>query len=171
MATKPPFFWPLPPLPDWAIDEAGRRIVLLANHVLLQEPEAMRRLLQHQGKVILVKWGSIAIQFAITPAGLLDLADAATLPGLSLQVVQDSPLGLLQALFQGGKPDLRIEGDVQLAADVHWLTENLRWDLEEDLARMVGDVPARALADAARGFAGAIWQFIHARRTSKGDVA
>jgi ubiquinone biosynthesis protein UbiJ len=39
---------------------------------------------------------------------------------------------------------------VQLAAEVAWLADNLRWDIEEDLARVLGDVPAHALAQAAR---------------------
>jgi ubiquinone biosynthesis protein UbiJ len=39
---------------------------------------------------------------------------------------------------------------VQLAAEVAWLADNLRWDIEEDLSRVLGDVPAHALAQAAR---------------------
>lgn len=171
MATQSPFSWPLPPLPPlpaWAVDEASRRIVLMLNHVLMQEPEATRRLLQRKGQVALIKWGSIAIKFVVTPAGLLDLAEAAAAPDLTLQVVQESALDILQTVFQGGKPDIRIEGDVQLAADVHWLTENLRWDVEEDLARIVGDVPARALGDAARRLAAAIRQFAAPRSGGHG---
>ncbi len=162
MATQSPFSWPLPPLPalpDWAVDEASRRIVLLLNHVLMQEPEATRRLREQKGQIALVKWRSLAIKFVVTPAGLLDLADATAEPGLTLQVMQESPLDILQAVLRGAKPELRIEGDVHLAADIHWLAENLRWDVEEDLARIIGDVPARALGDAARNLAAAIRQF------------
>jgi ubiquinone biosynthesis protein UbiJ len=35
---------------------------------------------------------------------------------------------------------------VQLAAEVNWLADHVRWDLEEDLARVIGDVPAHTLA-------------------------
>jgi ubiquinone biosynthesis protein UbiJ len=31
-------------LPAWAVDETHRRVVLLLNHVLMQEPQAMERL-------------------------------------------------------------------------------------------------------------------------------
>jgi ubiquinone biosynthesis protein UbiJ len=62
---------------------------------------------------------------------------------------------------RGDRPPVRIEGDVQLAADVNWLVDNVRWDLEDDLARVIGDAPAHNLAgiagrmvDAVRKFAG-----------------
>jgi ubiquinone biosynthesis accessory factor UbiJ len=154
-------------MPEWAIDEASRRIVLLLNHVLMQEPEATRRLAGKKGQIALVKWRSLAIKFVVTPAGLLDLAEPAAQPGLTLQVVQESPWDILQAVLRGGKPDVHIEGDVHLAADIHWLAENLRWDVEEDLARIVGDVPARAMGDAGRHLAAAIRQFAAPRSAGR----
>ena len=45
---------------------------------------------------------------------------------------------------------VRVEGDVQLAAEVNWLADHVRWDFEEDLARLLGDVPAHLLAQGAR---------------------
>jgi hypothetical protein len=33
---------------------------------------------------------------------------------------------------------VRIDGDVQFAGDIQWLADNLRWDIEDDLARLVG---------------------------------
>ena len=61
---------------------------------------------------------------------------------------------------------MRIEGDVQFAADIQWLADHLRWDIEEDLARLMGDVPAHALAQAARNMAQAISQFVASRNVN-----
>ena len=64
--------------------------------------------------------------------------------------------GLLVVLIgslTGEKPTVRIEGDVQLAAEVNWLADHVRWDVEEDLARLLGDAPAHALAQAGRALA------------------
>ena len=36
---------------------------------------------------------------------------------------------------------LQVSGDVQLAAEVNWLVDHVRWDAEDDLARAIGDVP------------------------------
>jgi ubiquinone biosynthesis protein UbiJ len=44
--------------------------------------------------------------------------------------------------LRGDKPSIRIEGDVQFAAEINWLVDNVKWDVEEDLARLIGDVPA-----------------------------
>ena len=58
-------------------------------------------------------------------------------------------MALAQAVLRGDKPAVRIEGDVQLAAEVNWLADHVRWDMEEDLARIVGDVPAHTLGQMA----------------------
>jgi hypothetical protein len=44
---------------------------------------------------------------------------------------------------------VRIAGDVQLAAEVQWLVDHVRWDLEEDLSRVIGDAPAHAMGQSA----------------------
>ena len=71
-----------------------------------------------------------------------------------------NPLAMAQAALRCDKPAIRIEGDVQLAADINWLVENLSWDVEEDLARVIGDVPAHTLANLALAAANGIRQFV-----------
>jgi len=148
--------------PDWAIEEVQRRIVLLLNHVLMQEEAATSRLLGQTGRVVLVQWNAFSMRLLVTPAGLLDLAGTGAAPDLSLVVTEPSPVAIAQTLLRADKPAVRIEGDVQLAADVNWLVDNLRWDLEDDLARLVGDAPAHALGQAARRVAQAVRGFLGA---------
>ena len=158
MATQSPFSFLTPPA--WAIDEAQRRIVLLLNHILIQEKEATSRLARQKGQVILMQWRFFAMKLIATPAGLLDLAGAAALPDLTLVVTQESPIAIAQALLRGDKPGVRIEGDVQLAAEVNWLVDHIRWDIEEDMSRIMGDVPAHMLGRAVRAAGDALRQFI-----------
>jgi ubiquinone biosynthesis accessory factor UbiJ len=134
--------------------------VLLLNHVLMQEKEATDRLARQKGRIVHVKWRSLAIEFVATPAGLLDLADPAATPDLVLVATQESPLELAQAFLRGDKPEVRIEGDVQLAAEVNWLTEHVRWDIEDDLSRVIGDVPAHTLGQFARRAAQTLRDFV-----------
>jgi ubiquinone biosynthesis accessory factor UbiJ len=61
--------------------------------------------------------------------------------------------------LRGDKPPVRIAGDVQFAAEINWLVDHVRWDLEEDLSRIVGDAPAHAMGEAARRVALALRQF------------
>jgi ubiquinone biosynthesis protein UbiJ len=55
---------------------------------------------------------------------------------------------------------VRIAGDVEFANEVNWLVEHVRWDLEEDLSRLVGDAPAHAMGNAARQMVQALRQFV-----------
>ena len=168
MATSSPFSFPssLPEAlkpPAWALEEGQRRIVLLLNHVLQQEPEATVRLKRQKGKAIHAQWREFTFSLLVTPAGLFDLANPDVKPdakpGLQLEILAQSPLEILQMLLAGNKPDVRIEGDVQLAAELNWLVDHVRWDLEEDLARLVGDVPARAIGDVVRKVVAALKGF------------
>jgi ubiquinone biosynthesis protein UbiJ len=178
MATPSPFslledFFqklPVPPPPVWAIHETHHRCVLLLNHVLMQEPQAMQRMVRQKGRVILVQWGSFTFRLQVTPAGLFDLAADAAMPDLTLVLTEESPFALVQQLMQGTKPPVRIEGDVQLAAEVNWLAANLRWDVEEDLSRVVGDAPAHMLMEAGRKVSGALRDFLGRKGASEPDT-
>lgn len=145
--------------PDWLVDELQHRVVLFLNHVLMQEPEAQARLMRHAGRVVRLQWRDFVLPLAATPAGLCELA-----PGgehdLLLMVADASPLDIARHVLRGERPAVRIEGDVQFAAEVNWLVEHVRWDAEEDLARLVGDAPAHALASVGRGAAQALRQFV-----------
>ena len=146
--------------PAWLVDEGQQRLVLFLNHVLLQEKQAQERLLHQKGRVVHLRWGLFAIDLIVTPAGLADRAPAFSKPDLVLSVAAESPLAVVQSVLAGKTPPVKIEGDVQLAADIGWLAENLRWDAEEDLSRLIGDAPAHALADAGRRLASGLKQFL-----------
>ncbi|HOB67994.1 hypothetical protein [Ottowia sp.] len=144
--------------PGWLVDETQHRLVLFINHVLMQEPEAQARLARQKGRVVRLQWRDFAMQLAATPAGLCELAPAAT-PDLLLTVTDTSPLDLARNALQGERPGVRIEGDVQFAAEMNWLVDHVRWDAEEDLSRLVGDAPAHALANAGRAVAQGLRKF------------
>lgn len=170
MATQSPFPFlegllqnlPLPKLqpPDWVVSEVQHRIVLLLNHVLMQESEATSRLARQSGRIVLVQWRSFSFKLQATPAGLLDLAAPDTNADLVLTATEESPVALAQSALRGDKPVVRIEGDVQLAAEVNWLTEHVRWDIEEDLARILGDVPTRVMSQWAQNMVMGVRQFV-----------
>ena len=149
--------------PPWAVHEIQHRAVLFLNHVLQQEPEAQQRLMRQQGRVVQFEWRFVTMKFVATPAGLLDLAPEGATAELTLTVTEESPFGLARAAFRGEKPAVRIEGDVQLAAEVNWLVDHVRWDVEDDLARLIGDVPAHAVANGARRVVEGLRQFVGER--------
>jgi len=149
--------------PAWAVAEVQQRVVLLLNHVLMQEPAALDRLRRQKGRQVQVCWRDQVFQCGFTPAGLLEFItpDASPkTPDLVLRVNEPSPLVLAKTVLQGDKPAIRIEGDVQLAAEVNWLIDHLRWDPEEDLARLIGDAPAHTLVQTAKRAVDALRSFV-----------
>ena len=149
--------------PPWLEAEMKQRVLLFLNHVLMQEPQAQERLKRQQGRQLQWKWRDLDLRVNISPAGLLERGDERPTPDLVLILSEPSPLEVARTLLQGHKPALRIEGDVQLAAEVNWLADHVRWDPEEDLARLIGDVPAHRIAAAGRRTAEALREFVTRR--------
>ena len=129
------------------------RLVLVINHVLAAEPAAVSRLQPHQRRTIELRmqdWPSLlpappALAFRISPAGLLEWCGdpaAATEADLLVRVDASNPLMLMARAMAGDKPAVAIEGDAQLAADVNWLLQNLRWDIAADMERLLGPTVA-----------------------------
>ena len=73
--------------PPWLINELRQRLVLLLNHVLMQEPQAQERLVRHKGRCVRMQWRDFTLPFVATPAGLLEIAPDALQPDLMLTVM------------------------------------------------------------------------------------
>jgi ubiquinone biosynthesis accessory factor UbiJ len=154
--------------PAWLVDEVQNRCVLLLNHVLGQEPAAMDRLRRQRGKPLLVQWGRIKLCLQATAAGLLERAPMDTPPELTITLTQTDPWDLFTTVAKGVKPSVDVRGDVQFAAEVAWLAENVRWDLEEDLSRWIGDAPAHGVVAMAQRVLQAVQGFLPKASTERG---
>ena len=139
---------------------AMERITLLLNHVIAAEAVATERLRPHAGRSIQLQWTgwppllppAPQIAFLITPAGLLEWCGEQPPAHADLRVSIDAsnPLRLMGQWLSGERPQVGIEGDSVLAGDVNWLIHNLRWDIEDDVARVIGQAPAHELSRAAK---------------------
>ena len=169
------------------------RATLWMNHVLASEPVATQRLKPHAGRSIrlhFVGWPTVLpalprAAFRVTPAGLLEWCGAADAAGaaagadagaddpaaLTVNIDASNPaLALAQALA-GERPKVDVSGDAAFAADLNWLADNLRWDYEDDLARVVGPVPARELARLASGAARGLRELVRSLGAGVGPGA
>ncbi len=151
--------------PAWLVREIQNRIVLSVNHVLQQEPEAMERLKRQTGKAAQIEFAPWSLCVQTTPAGLLELAAPERVADLTL-TVQDDIASLSAKMAKGEKPLTQIAGDVQLAAEINWLIDHVRWDFEEDLAKLVGDATAHNIGQALRAAAGGLRRFVTSFRSS-----
>lgn len=144
------------------------RLTLLLNHVLADEPQALQRLAQHAGRTFDVEaadWPSLLpaprpVRWAITRAGLLELTDESVSGTLRASVRTRDLARWLDALQPGVRPPIEIEGDSPLAPDLEWVMTHVRWDLAEDLARLIGDPPAHQLTRLASSGLQALRRFV-----------
>ncbi len=67
-------------------------------------------------------------------------------------VITLPPLAAVQWISdrQSAWREARVEGDVELAAAISDVATNLRWDFEEDLSGVVGDVAAQRIGQSVR---------------------
>jgi len=132
------------------------RVVLLLNHVVAAEPQAMERLRGHAGRTLRIElegWPSILpapapIGLRVTPPGLVEWLESPgdLPPDLRVAVDAANPALAFARFVAGERPQVRVEGDAAFAADVDWLIANLRWEVQDDLAKIVGDAAAREIA-------------------------
>lgn len=142
------------------------------NHLLESEAWARERLAPFAGEVIELRAPPLpALRVAIAADGrLLPASDGRLAPAspevASALVITASP-GALVAAAQGEELLLRaldVAGNARLASEVMFLFRHLRWDVEEELSKWVGDLAAHRLAGVARGFAA--WHADAARRVA-----
>lgn len=129
------------------------RLVLVVNHVLSSEPQAVQRLLPHRGRVLRLELLDLPrllpspppLAFVVTPAGLVEWCREPVDADLRVRLEAGNPARLALQALSGVLPPVAIEGDAQLATDVDWLLKNLRWDVADDLQRLFGPVVAQEL--------------------------
>jgi ubiquinone biosynthesis protein UbiJ len=170
----------LPSPTQWLAPAILARLVLLLNHVVASEPQAVARLKGHAGRVIDIRWATGTagvlpaflgrvfqgdaslppIRLLITPAGLFEaVAEGAPVAapaalssqGLTLTIQLGDPIDLLKRAARGERPEVNIEGDANLAEVASWMMKNLRWDIQDDVARFLGNTPAEVLRKVGEG--------------------
>jgi len=124
---------------------AAGAICRALNHVLDQEPWARTQLSQHAGKSILLQLPLGDLSCEITSVGLLQALKDVDSPALTLELsakVLNDLAGSSGTLREQAFKSVKITGDADLAQLIGRLAGQLRWEYEEDLARIVGDAPA-----------------------------
>lgn len=139
------------------------------NHLLESEPWARERLRPFAGEGLELRAPPLpALRFTVASDGKLAAGPpSASAPSL---VITAGP-GALAAALRGEEHLLRavdVAGNARLASEVMFLFRHLRWDPEEEVAKVLGDVAAHRLAGFARG--AAVWHADAANRIAQSLV-
>lgn len=122
------------------------------NHLLASEEWARGRLRPFAGQTVRLELPPLRFYFEITPEGYSRKGNGETPATVTIAMPNASPLRLLGGL---GDPSsllalAQVTGAAGLADCIGFVMRNLRWDVESDLANVVGDIPAHRLARAGR---------------------
>ena len=139
---------------------------VLLNNLLDGEPWARARLVPFAGETVQFSFPPVpALRLAIGEGGRI--APGISEPTLTLSL-REGAFAAVTAAAPGEDRLLQaidISGNARLASEILLLARHLRWDAEEDLSRLVGDVLAHRIAGAVRAIAG--WHLEAGRRVSE----
>jgi ubiquinone biosynthesis protein UbiJ len=131
---------------------ASRAAATAANHVLAQAAWACTRLKPYAGRTVHVRAAPLALALTVTAEGQWQAAAPGTAADLTVHV---TPVLLARLALRdaGAWRGVVFDGDSAFARDLAFVGEHLRWDAEEDLSRVVGDIAAHRVAQTARTLA------------------
>lgn len=134
------------------------------NHLLAAEDWARERLKPFAGQTVRLQTGVLARVFVIGADGYFSAGDEDAVVAVTITLPADAPLRALidrPALFAAAQ----IGGSAELAESLGFLFRNLRWDIESDLAQLVGDIAARRLVEGGKRLGN--WQAEQARNLAQ----
>ena len=122
------------------------------NHLLAPAAWAREILTAHAGKVAVFELFPLRVAVAVDPDGTLRAAPESTAPAVTIRLTQAT---VLQILAEGEDAwrKANVQGDTEFGAAISKVAANLRWDIEEDLSRVFGDIAAHRMAAAGRSAA------------------
>ncbi len=134
------------------IDDA---VLAVLNHLLAQADWARGRLAPFAGKHARISMPPWQLRLRVAEDGRFAMGADEAAADVDIALPSETPIlavqGLEKLLHQA-----RIEGNAKFASELSDVLRNLRWDYEEDLSRLVGDIAAHRLAGGLAAFAG--WQ-------------
>jgi ubiquinone biosynthesis protein UbiJ len=122
------------------------------NHLLAPAAWARESLAEHAGKVALFDVFPLRFAVAVEADGTLRAVARDAAPDVTIRLTHTTAL---QILAEGEKAWRKagVEGDTAFASAISKVAANLRWDVEEDLSRVFGDIAAQRMAEAGRSAA------------------
>lgn len=120
------------------------------NHLLSGSTWAQARLVPFSARRVRFELASLALGLAVTSDGFFRHDISMDPPDVTIRLPLDLPFLLPQGLDKA-MARATVDGNAEFATELSFVLRNLRWDIEEDLSRVTGDIVAhRLVQDAAR---------------------
>jgi ubiquinone biosynthesis accessory factor UbiJ len=115
------------------------------QHITNQNNWSRQYLLAFSGKVVQFNIAFISTSLLILEDGSLGIAPKNAMADAIIHIPPSLALRLL-AKDEAAKMCIKIEGDTHLASELSKILQHMRWDIEEDMSKLMGDIPANKIA-------------------------
>jgi len=122
------------------------------NHLLVSAAWAREILAEHAGKVAVFDMFPLRVAVVVDPDGTLRPAPENAAAAVTIHLIYATALQIL-AEGEDAWRKANVAGDTDFASAISKVAANLRWDVEEDLSRVFGDIAAHRMAEAGRSAA------------------
>lgn len=119
------------------------------NHLIGQNSWARVHLLPFAGKVVRLSMPPFEADLTVLEDGGLAIAGEAASADATISVSFMAGLRIL-ARDETASKQVSMEGETELALALAKVLQNMRWEYEEDLSKLIGDVSAEKLAEFGR---------------------
>jgi ubiquinone biosynthesis accessory factor UbiJ len=119
------------------------------NRLLRANSWTVEKLRPHAHKTVLFTGAPFELRLTVLETGEVAAALRDAQPDVTINM---SPAAVLRATagHESAWRNAQISGDTEFAGAIDYIRGNIRWDFEEDLSRIVGDVAAHRLVEGVR---------------------
>ena len=112
---------------------------IILDHLLSQNDWMQSKLVAHKNKIIVIEISDLKLILKVGENGLLHSLSEAEKFDCIIKLTVNS---LISQLINNNNSNISIEGDIELANQVAQVLKKIEWDIEEDLSKYIGDIPA-----------------------------
>lgn len=114
------------------------------NHLLAQESWARAMLIPHAGKVACFDLGVVSVALLVAADGLVQAPESPSAVAVTIRL-RPADLPLILQDRERAFSYVSIEGDAEFANTISQLSRSLRWEVADDLGKIVGDIAAQRI--------------------------
>lgn len=119
------------------------------QHITSQNNWSRNHLTPFAGKVLQFNIIPIRAKFIILEDGSLGVPPDHAIADAIIRIPPSLVIRLM-ANDDSAKMQIKIDGDTHLASEVSKVLQHMRWDIEDDLSKVIGDIPANKVIAVAK---------------------
>jgi ubiquinone biosynthesis protein UbiJ len=113
----------------------------ILNHLITQNSWARTELQPYSGQTVAIHLGPLQANLTILENGGLAMAGESAIDDASISLSPTLALRIL-AKDTEASSQVQVNGNTELAKVLAKVLQGIRWDYEEDLSNIIGDIPA-----------------------------